>query len=157
MVIFYKRVVWIKFVEVKKVVNELLKGRYPPPGYKIYGKEIQEGYTAPCFFTEIIDKGSRAETRNFARGGFAVKITYFQTEKNELDQLEKVDEIKDLFGLVFCVGNRKLTVGEFSHDYIGEYQDILQISVDIDYKENTSTEDTTGIVATEIGINLTQK
>ena len=68
-----------------------------------------------------------------------------------------MDEIKDLFGLVFCVGNRKLTVGEFSHDYIGEYQDILQISVDIDYKENTSTEDTTGIVATEIGINLTQK
>lgn len=68
-----------------------------------------------------------------------------------------MDEIKDLFGLVFCVGNRKLTVGEFSHDYIGEYQDILQISVDIDYKENTSTEDTTGTVATEIGINLTQK
>lgn len=133
----------------------MLKGRYPPPQYKIYGKEIREGYDAPCFFTEILDRGSRAETRNFAKGGFTVKITYFQTAKNESDQLEKVDEIKDLFGLFFCVGDRKLTVGEFSHDYIGEYQDILQISIEIDYKENTQKEDTAPI-AREIGVEITQ-
>ena len=133
----------------------MLKGRYPPPQYKIYGKEITEGYDAPCFFTEILDRGSRAETRNFAKGGFTVKITYFQTAKNELDQLEKVDEIKDLFGLFFCVGDRKLTVGEFSHDYIGEYQDILQISIEIDYKENTQKADTAPI-AREIGVEVTQ-
>ena len=133
----------------------MLKGRYPPPQYKIYGKEIREGYDAPCFFTEILDRGSRAETRNFAKGGFTVKITYFQTAKNELDQLEKVDEIKDLFGLFFCVGDRKLTVGDFSHDYIGEYQDILQISIEIDYKENTQKEDAAP-VAREIGVEVTQ-
>ena len=133
----------------------MLKGRYPPPQYKIYGKENREGYDAPCFFTEILDRGSRAETRNFAKGGFTVKITYFQTAKNELDQLEKVDEIKDLFGLFFCVGDRKLTIGDFSHDYIGEYQDILQISIEIDYKENTQKEDTAP-VAREIGVEVTQ-
>ncbi len=133
----------------------MLKGRYPPPQYKIYGKEIQEGYDAPCFFTEILDKGSKAETKNFAKGGFTVKITYFQKEKNEFDQLEKVDEIKCLFGLFFCTGNRKLTIGEFSHDYIGEYQDILQISIEIDYKENTQKEDTASI-AQEIGVEVTQ-
>ena len=147
--------IWIKLVEIKKAINGLLKGRYPPPQYKIYGKEIREGYDAPCFFTEILDRGSRAETRNFAKGGFTVKITYFQTAKNELDQLEKVDEIKDLFGLFFCVGDRKLTIGEFSHDYIGEYQDILQISIEIDYKENTQKEDTAPI-AREIGVEVTQ-
>lgn len=133
----------------------MLKGRYPPPQYKIYGKEIREGYDAPCFFTEILDRGSRAETKNFAKGGFTIKITYFQAEKNELDQLEKVDEIKDLFGLIFCVGDRKLTIGDFSHDYIGEYQDILQISIEIDYKENTQKEDTAP-VAQEIGVEITQ-
>ena len=133
----------------------MLKGRYPPPQYKIYGKEIREGYDAPCFFVEILDRGSRAETRNFAKGGFRVKITYFQTAKNELDQLEKVDEIKDLFGLIFCVGDRKLTIGDFSHDYIGEYQDILQISVEIDYKENTQKEETAP-VAREIRAEVTQ-
>lgn len=147
--------VWIKFTEIKKALNELLKGRYPPPQYKIYGKEIKEGYEPPCFFTEVLDRGSRAETRNFARGGFTVKITYFQREKDELDQLEKADEIKDLFGLIFCVGDRRLTVSEISCDYIGEYQDILQVSIDIDYKENTQKEDTAP-VAGEIGVEVTQ-
>jgi len=71
-----------------------------------------------------------------------------------MDQLEKVDEIKNLFGLIFYVGDRRLTVGEFSHDYIGEYQDILQISIEIDYKENTQKEDTAP-VAQELGVVIT--
>lgn len=133
----------------------MLKGRYPPPQYKIYGKEIKEGYEPPCFFTEILDRGSTAETKNFARGGFTVKITYFQREKDEMDQLEKVDGIKDLFGLVFCVGDRRLTIGEISCDYIGEYQDILQVSIDIDYRENTQKEDK-GTMAAEMSVKVTQ-
>lgn len=128
---------------------------YPPDKYKIYGKEIKEGYATPCFFTEILDKGSSAETKNFAKGGFTIKITYFQKEKNELDQLEKVDEIKDLFGLIFYVGERRLTVGEYSHDYIGEYSDILQISIDVDYNENTQKENTAPI-ATGLSVDITQ-
>ena len=134
----------------------MLKNRYPPPQYRIYGKEIQEGYDTPCFFTEVIDRGSRGETKNFAKAGFTIKITYFQAEKNELDQLKKVDEIKSLFGLIFYVGNRRLTVGEFSHDFIGKYQDILQISIEIDYKENTKKEDETS-VAQEIHVQIAQR
>ncbi len=57
--------------------------------------------------------------------------------------------------MIFYVENRKLTVGEFSHDYIGEYQDILQISIDIDYKENTQKEEVAA-VATELGVEVTQ-
>lgn len=131
----------------------MLGERYPE--YKIYGKEIKEGYKTPSFFTEIVDKGNRAETKNFASGGFTVKIIYFQKTKNELDQLKKVDEIKNLFGLIFFVGERRLTVGEYSHDYIGEYSDILQISIDIDYKENTKKEDTAPM-ATEATVGITQ-
>lgn len=131
----------MRYAEVKRAANCLLRGRYPPE-YKIYGKEIREGYDAPCFFTEIVDKGSRAETRNFAGGGFTVKITYFQRERDELDMLEKADGIRGLFGAVFRVGERKLTVGEFSYDFIGEFQDILQVSVDFEYRENTRSEDT---------------
>lgn len=145
----------IKFTEIKKAVNALLKERYPPEQYKIYGQDTREDYEEPCFFTEILDKGSSVETKNFAKGGFTLIITYFQEKKNELDQLEKIDEIKELFGLFFCVGNRKLTISNFSSDYIGEYQDILQIRVEIDYKENTQKADTAPIAA-EIGVKVTQ-
>lgn len=129
----------MKFVEIKKAVNQLLKEHYPEIGR--YGKEIREGYQTPCFFTEIIDNGSRTESKNFARGSFTIKITYFQEKQNELDQLKKLDELKELFELVFLVGNRHLIIQEFSHDYIGEYSDILQISVDISYYENVRKEE----------------
>lgn len=48
-----------------------------------------------------------------------------------------------------------MTVGDFTHDYIGEYQDILQISVEIDYKENMQKEDTAPI-AEGLGVTVTQ-
>lgn len=149
----WEDVIWIKFTDVKKAMNTLLQSKYPD--YKIYGKEIKEGYDTPSFFTEILDKGSRAETKNFARGGMTLKITYFQKEVNELDQLEKIDEIKELFGMVFSAADRKLTVGEFSSEFIGEYQDILQISIDIDYKENTQKEDMT-LPAAEVKVRIAQ-
>lgn len=129
-----------------------MKSKYP---YKVYGKEIKEGYDTPCFFTEIFDKGSRSETRNFARGGFSIKITYFQDEKNETDQLRKVDEIKELFGMCLAVGDRRLTVGEYSHEFIGEYSDILQISIQVDYKENMSKAET-AVTAEAIQVEITQ-
>lgn len=66
-----------------------------------------------------------------------------------------MDEIKDLFGLFFCVGDRKLTIGDFAYDYIGEYQDILQISIEIDYRENTQKEDMAP-EAQEIDVNIIQ-
>lgn len=104
---------------------------------------------------EILDKGSRAETKNYAAGSFTIKITYLQKEKEELDQLRKADEIKELFGMIFKVGERRLTVGEYSHDYIGEYSDILQISIDIDCKENTKKESTAPI-AESVNVNITE-
>ena len=143
----------MKNVEIKQAINGLLKGKYP--SVKIYGKEIREGFETPAFFAEVLDKGSRGQTKNFATGGFTVVITYFQKTTNELDQLQKVDEIKELFGMVFNVGQRKLTVGEFSHDFIGEFSDILQISIDFNYKENTRKEETQE-VATEINTNISK-
>jgi hypothetical protein len=144
----------MKLTDLKLAVNSLLKSKYKEPDYKIYGKEIKEGYQTPSFFAEIVDGGDKAETKNFSSGRKTIKITYFQKETNELDQLQKVDEIKDLFGLVFLVGNRKITVGEFSHDYIGEYSDILQISIEFDYKENTSMKETQEVADT---LNMNMK
>lgn len=130
----------MKQVAIKKAINSLLKGRYPE--HKVYGKEVREGYQAPCFFTEILDKGEKAGSKNYSSGGFTLLITYFQKKINELDQLEMVDEIQDLFGLTFVVGTRILTVGEYSYDFVGEYSDILQISIEFDYKSYTGQPET---------------
>lgn len=115
---------------IKTAANELLN---EATGLKIYGKEITEGYTTPSLFIEIISKPFQRKTRGFAKSGFTLKITYFQEAPEELQQLQLVDTVKEAFGMVFTVQDRKLTVGEITHDYIGQKEDILQISVDFEF------------------------
>lgn len=121
--------------EIKRAANELLE---EATGLKIYGREITEGYDTPSLFIEIVPGPFRRQTRNFAKSGFSLKITYFQDAPRESEQLELVDTIKAAFGMVFAVGDRNLTVGEITYDYVGQKEDILQISVDFEYLENTS-------------------
>lgn len=143
----------MKYADIKATVNDLLYSKYPESEYTIYGKEVKEGYDTPAFFTEIIDGGSHNESKNYAQGRFIVQITYFQKVKSELDQLNKADEIKELFGLYLSIGNRRLGIKEFSYDFVGEYSDILQISVDFEYYENTKKEDTSE-KATELDLAI---
>ena len=137
---------------IKTAANELLN---EATGLKIYGKEITEGYTTPSLFIEIISKPFQRKTRGFAKSGFTLKITYFQEAPEELQQLQLVDTVKEAFGMVFTVQDRKLTGGEITHDYIGQKEDILQISVDFEFYENTATEPE-GETAGEMDFNLSK-
>lgn len=137
-------------VAIKKAANELLK---TATGLKVYGKEVTEDWSTPSLFIEIIPKPFRGKPGGFAKSGFAVKITYLQDAPNELEQLQMVDTVKAAFGMVFTVQDRRLTVGEITYDYIGEKENILQISVDFDFYENSTTEPE-GEIAGEMEFNL---
>ncbi|MDR1700308.1 MAG: hypothetical protein LBR68_03875 [Lachnoclostridium sp.] len=118
----------------------MLQKKYP--AIKIYGKEISDGYQTPCFFTILLQKPYSYETRNYANGGFTVKIMYFQEKKNEYDMLKKVDEIKALFGMTLKVGERSVLIDEYEHEFIGQKLDIVQINMDYLYNENIHVPDT---------------
>ena len=72
-----------------------------------------------------------------------------------MQQLQLVDTVKAAFGMVFNVQDRRLTVGETTYDYVGQKEDILQISVDFEFYENTTTEPE-GETAGEMDFNLSK-
>lgn len=121
--------------DLKRACNGILGKLYPDIG--IYGTDTQETQKRPCFFTEIVPYGLRYETRNFARISAAYKITYLERVPSEEEQLRRLCGIREAFGMVVTVGSRKLRVTEFSHEYTGEYNNILQVSVAFDWYENT--------------------
>lgn len=137
-------------VAIKTAINNLLSNA---TGLKIYGKEVTEGYTTPSLFTEKVSKPFQRETKGFAKSGFTIKITYFQPAPDELDQMRLLDKVIDAFGMSIKVDDRELTVGEITHDYVGQKADILQISVDFDFYENTTPEETADI-AEEYGLEI---
>lgn len=122
---------------IKAAANELL-GR--ATGLKVYGREVTEGCERPSLFVEIISKPSKGKTRNFEKSGFTLKITLLQETPDELQQLQFVDKVKAAFGMVFAVQDRRLTVGEIEYDYTGKTREILQVSVDFEFYENTTME-----------------
>lgn len=140
-------------VAIKAAINDLL-GK--ATGLKIYGKEVVEGYETPSLFTEKVSKPFQRETIGFAKSGFTIKITYFQSSPDELEQMRLLDTVREAFGMTVKIENRTLTVGEITHDYVGQKEDILQISVDFDFYENTTPGETAEI-AEEAEITTTLK
>lgn len=124
----------MEFTQIKKSLNELLKKQYPE--MKIYGNEVKEGYKMPSFFTSLVSFPETPANKNFMQGGFTFKIVYFQAVKDEMDQLEKLDKIYEIFGLSVQIGKRHLIVKEKDFDYVGEKADILEISLKFEHIDN---------------------
>ena len=124
----------MKLTLVKRTFNEVLKTKYPD--IKIYGKEVQQGYDTPCFFTSLVSTPETRSNKNFTKGGVTLKVIYFQDIKDEADQLTKIDEIYEIFDKTISIGNRTFEIKEKDYDYIGEKSDILEISIKIEWIEN---------------------
>lgn len=124
----------MKFKEIKTELNKLIKTKYPD--MKIYGVEVKEGYKTPSFFTSLVSFPETPANRNFINGGFTYKIVFFQDVKDELEQLDVLDTIYELFGLSVQIGERTLICKEKDYDYVGEKADILEISIKFEFMEN---------------------
>lgn len=110
----------------QKLLQDYYKGEIP-----VYGREVSDGYRTPSFFTEVVSPGYEYGTQCYANLSCAFKITYFQKLPDSVDQSKKVDEIRKIFGMKFCVGDRKITVKGFDIGYTGERGNILQVTIDL--------------------------
>ena len=124
--------------EVKVGLNALLASKYPD--IKLYSKAVVEGYKTPCFFTQIqpitMDNRSRTTRYNYV----SFDIEYIQKELDEADILDKVQEIRELFGLYVKIGDRAIDVLDFDFDYVGTDRNILEISLELEWFEEIKHE-----------------
>lgn len=123
----------IKRTDIYAAINFLLKSKYPQ--YKTQGHEVTEGYKKPSFFVDLIPRSITNESVNFKKYSYTAMVTYFQETADEIDNLTKVDEIQELFGYHLKVGSELFPITGYSYDFVGEYTNILQISVDFEYIE----------------------
>jgi hypothetical protein len=56
-----------------------------------------------------------------------------QGKLDEADMLDKVEEIRNLFGQYVKINDRAVDVTEFDFDYVGTDRNILEISLDIEW------------------------
>lgn len=121
--------------EISKAVTDMLKKSFR--GHKVYSDEVQEGFSLPAFFVELLLK-TDSETINFNSNQLTIIITYLPKIHTTLDNMNMQDKLKELFGLLIDIGSRKLKIKSISFSNTGEKKEILQANIVIEYFDKTS-------------------
>jgi hypothetical protein len=132
------------YLQLKAGLNAALQTIFPMVSddpkvktYEYYGLEVIEGYTTPCFFTRLETGESRVENHSTLYHSLIYSIMYIPEKIDEIDLMNKVDKIRDLFqlGIEITAGNetRFVDCKGFDWGFGGSERDILEISVDIEY------------------------
>ena len=144
----------IKITELKRACNEVISRTFPD--IKVYGNDTVDGYTRPAFFTEIIPHGYSHESKSFSQNGTTFKATLLEQSHDEELCLSIYDAIREAFGMTLPVGDRKLLVGEISFEFIGEYLNILKVTIEFDWYEHKERVETEPIAET-LAVSMEKK
>lgn len=124
----------IAYTDVIRTVNGILKEIYPQ--ITRYGNDTVDKAVPPYFFVECVPSGANRQTRNMLHKSCSVLVTYVQRVPNQLDNLTKTEEIGNKLGMLLSIGKRRLRILRYAHEYIGDTNNILQISFGLDWWEN---------------------
>lgn len=121
--------------ELKKGLLSLIQTIYPETKYKYYGMDVSEGFERPSFFTQIKPVEMDPNNYNSRNNRVTFFINYMQEVVDEVDALEKIQQIRDMFGLAVKIGDRAVKVVSFDYDFIGTERNIPEISIDLEWMD----------------------
>lgn len=143
--------------DVKKACTGVLRAAFP--NMPVYDNDTVDGYQRPSFFVEILSRGRTSESARVQRFSFAYVITYFEVTHSEADCLAKYESICSAFMpavRVFQGQRTRVNVRNVSYSWIGENQDMLQITINFhDAIELIAVADDTDLME-HVDINYTE-
>ena len=99
------------------------------PGMRIYSNEVEEGYETPSLFVQMIPLiFKQRETASITRSSYMFETTFLQYKKNDAEQLEIIEKIRDK--------DRKIFVEEPEVQYTGQTHNIIQFVFKVEFLED---------------------
>lgn len=126
-------------IELKSIKNAYIKilKKQCPEIKKIYSIEVEEGYKTPSFFVRIIPLIFRERaTISIVKSQCMIETTFFQKDKNESQQLEIAEKIREGIGDYIEVCEEKLRVMDAEIGYSGKAQNIMQFTFNLEFYED---------------------
>lgn len=135
----------LKQSDILQAITDTLKTKYPEPQYTYYGKEIKEDFHQPCFFCNAV-KSVYGYSKNQNNIALSVFLDFFADEggDTQLQFSDCQDIITELFQHGIQVKGRFLHTDRISSEIIGEDADILQVSININYLDDTGYKQSVG-------------
>lgn len=121
----------IKLTDIYLAVKELLIAKY---GFSVHGNEVVEGFDKPSFLLEIkpntLSNSTSMVSPFYRKKDYYIIITYFQASASEIDNLEKVDELEELFGNNIKINDSEsINIYDYTYTFVGQNTNILQLSM----------------------------
>lgn len=115
----------MKLSNIVGVIVRSLKSEFK---CQIYSEEVKRNYKTPCFFIKVLVNADQ-ETKNVAQKRLDIILTYFPDprEKDDLQYMQLLDRVCDLFLTGIRLENRHLKITDISSGRAGEEDDIFQI------------------------------
>lgn len=126
--------------ELKKGLLDSMQTIFPKEQYKFYSMDVVEGFDRPSFFTQLKPVDANPNNYNSRNNHFSFYIDYMQESVDECDALDKIQQIRDLFGLSVQIGDRHVKVIDFDYDFIGTDRNIPEIVVDLEWMDRIEHE-----------------
>lgn len=120
----------ITFWDIKKAVAERIKTRF---NYPIYVNDVTEGFSKPSFFIRILPILSEMANANTTHNKVTIEINYFQSKREEKDNLQTMQALRELFLQPLAVLDKRLICEDLRIEVADEEKQIYQFLFDLDY------------------------
>lgn len=126
----------MNLIELKKGLIDLMTSLYP--NHNFYAQDVVEKYERPAFFTQLRSVTMDPVNYNARRNVVAFYVYYMQEIADEVDALEVIESLRNLFGLAIKIGDRSVKVNDFDFDFVGTEREIPMITVTLEWNDRIS-------------------
>ena len=122
----------ITIADIKKAVVSVLKKN----GYTVTATEVQEGFSKPCCFVDVLPVQVTVESANCERVTDSVEITYFPAVETKEEMVAAAEHFKNIFLYSsLAVNDRFLSTNEITFD---ADKSSLVTNFDLEYLQETN-------------------
>lgn len=137
--------------DVLTALIALLRTKYATENFHFYTKEYTEGFVLPCLFVDCRLISEQPAGANVSRKEMSCVIDYFQSERNQEETISFVNDLRELFldngkktrRMILKVGDRYIPVDDFSFGYVGQSNNIPEVTFSLMFVDSYATKDTT--------------
>lgn len=130
----------ISTADILEYITKQVKARFMRP---CYFDETRDQYDLPAFFARIEQTNFERDNCDFNKITDICYLTYRQAKIDIADQLDTYEIIKEMFYKGFEIKDKGyVPVESINLGFTGEYNDIMQVEIRIEYTEENPEEDT---------------
>lgn len=134
----------ISTADILEYITKKVKARFMRP---CYFDETRDQYDLPAFFVRIEQTNFERDNHDFNNITDICYLTYRQNKIDIADQLDTYEIIKEMFYKGLEIENvGYVSVESISLGFTGEYNDIMQVEIRIEYTEENAEKDDSELI-----------